>query len=92
MTKVLLACRGLDVRYGERWLVRCLHIEIAQGERWALVGPNGAGKTTLLQVLAGVRAADAGAVELAGRPLDRWSVEELAAQRALVTDRWFDPF
>ncbi|HXW66133.1 MAG TPA: ABC transporter ATP-binding protein [Burkholderiaceae bacterium] len=92
MTKVLLACRGLDVRYGERWLVRCLHIEIAEGERWALVGPNGAGKTTLLQVLAGVRAADAGAVELAGRPLDRWSVEELAAQRALVADRWFDPF
>lgn len=92
MTKALLACRGLDVRYGERWLVRALCIEIADGERWALVGPNGAGKTTLLQILAGVRAADGGTVELAGRSLDRWNVQELAAQRALVADRWFDPF
>jgi len=92
MTKALLACRGLDVRYGERWLVRALHIEVGAGERWALVGPNGAGKTTLLQVLAGVRAPDGGMVELGGRPLDRWSVEELAGLRALVADRWFDPF
>jgi len=92
MSAPLLACRALDVRYGERWLVRSLHLEIAAGERWALVGPNGAGKTSLLQVLAGVRSSDGGSVELAGRPLQHWSVEQLAGLRALVTDRWFDPF
>jgi iron complex transport system ATP-binding protein len=92
MTEALLVCRELDVRYGERWLIRALHMEVAAGERWALVGPNGAGKTTLLQILAGVRAADGGTVELAGRTLDHWNVEELAGLRALVADRWFDPF
>jgi len=92
VTAELLCCRAIDVRYGERWLVRALHIDIAAGERWALVGPNGAGKTTLLHVLAGVRPADGGTIELAGGPLSRWSVERLAALRALVADRWIDPF
>ena len=92
MTAALLACRGLDVRYAQRWLIRSLEIEVAAGERWALVGPNGAGKSTLLQVLAGVRPADGGSIELAGRLLSRWSVAQLAGLRALVADRWFDPF
>ncbi|HXY05720.1 MAG TPA: ABC transporter ATP-binding protein [Burkholderiaceae bacterium] len=92
MTAALLACRALDVRYAQRWLIRSLDIDVAAGERWALVGPNGAGKSTLLQVLAGVRAADGGSIELAGRLLSRWSVAQLAGLRALVADRWFDPF
>lgn len=92
MTAALLCCRAIDVRFGARWLVRDLHVDIAAGERWALVGPNGAGKTTLLQVLAGVRPADGGTVELAERPMARWSVGQLAGLRALVADRWIDPF
>jgi len=92
VTTVLLACRGVGVRYGERWLVRSLHIDIAAGERWAMVGPNGAGKTSLLHVLAGVRPADGGTIDLAGQPLARSSVERLAGLRALVADRWVDPF
>jgi len=92
MTAALLAARNLDVRFGERWLVRALDLEICAGERWALVGPNGAGKTTLLHTLAGVRAGDGGSIELAGRDLRSWSVEQLAGLRALVADRWFDPF
>ncbi|SPE20005.1 ABC Fe3+-hydroxamate/cobalamin transporter, ATPase subunit [Burkholderiales bacterium] len=92
MTAALLACRAVGVRYGDRCLVRSLHIDIAAGERWALVGPNGAGKTSLLHVLAGVRPADGGTIDLAGQPLARWSVERLAGLRALVADRWIDPF
>jgi len=92
LTSALLACRALDVRYGDRWLVRSLHMRITAGERWALVGPNGAGKTSLLQVLAGVRPPDGGTIELSGQPLQHWSVEQLAELRAFVTDRWFDPF
>jgi len=92
MNAPLLVCRDLDVRVGERSLVRSLQLQVAPGERWAVVGPNGAGKTTLLHVLAGVRPAQGGTVELAGQILGRWSVEHLAGLRALVTDRWIDPF
>jgi iron complex transport system ATP-binding protein len=88
----LLVCRGVDLRYGARWLVRALDLEVRAGQRWALVGPNGAGKTSLLHVLAGARAADGGSVELGGQALARASVERLAALRAFVADRWVDPF
>jgi iron complex transport system ATP-binding protein len=92
MSRPLLACRDLGLRYGERCLLRGLDLAVHAGERWAIVGPNGAGKTSLLLVLAGARRPDAGAVELDGRPLAQWNVQELAALRALVADRWIDAF
>jgi len=88
----LLSCRGVDVRAGARCLVRGLDLDIAAGQRWAVVGPNGAGKSSLLLVLAGARRPDAGAVALGGRTLGHWSVEALAGVRAMVADRWVDPF
>jgi iron complex transport system ATP-binding protein len=88
----VLACRAVDVRYGDRWLVRALDLEVSVGERWALVGPNGAGKTSLLLVLAGARRADGGTIVLGGQMLERWSVARLAGLRAFVADHWIDPF
>ena len=40
------------------------------GEKIAIVGDSGAGKSTLLALLAGLARPSAGAVEIAGRPLD----------------------
>ncbi len=44
---------------------------IGQGEFVSIVGPTGCGKSTLLNLAAGLLAADAGAVEIFGRTLDR---------------------
>ena len=41
-----------------------------RGEKVAIVGDSGAGKSTLLALLAGLARPSAGAVEIAGRPLD----------------------
>jgi iron complex transport system ATP-binding protein len=92
MNAPLLACRELDLRYGERWLVRRLDLDVQPGERWVVIGPNGAGKSSLLLVLSGARRADGGRLELGGRPIAAWGVEQLAAMRAMVADRWVDPF
>jgi iron complex transport system ATP-binding protein len=94
----LLACRELTLRAGERTLVRALDLAIAESERWVVLGPNGAGKSTLLAALAGLRRPQAGRVEIAGRVVidaegaSQWSIGALAERRALVTDRWRDPF
>jgi len=88
----LLALSGVTLCAAGRTLVERLDLQIRTGERWAVLGPNGAGKSTLLAVLAGARMADAGRVTAAGRPIEVQREDELARLRALVTDRWVDPF
>jgi iron complex transport system ATP-binding protein len=88
----MMRVRGLDLRAGARLLASGLSFDVAAGDRWAVLGPNGAGKSTLLATLAGVVPVRGGSVELAGRPIAQWSVEAFAAERALMTDRWHDPF
>jgi len=92
MSEPMIDVGDLGLRAGERTLVDALSIRVAPGERWVVVGPNGAGKSSLLGALAGARRTQAGSVRLAGRPIGRCGVEELAALRALVNDRWIDPF
>ena len=88
----VIRLRGVTLEVGGRRRVEGLDLDIERGQRWVILGPNGAGKSTLLSVLAGLYCAECGDVQLAGRDFGRWQVEALAAARALVTDRWVDPF
>jgi iron complex transport system ATP-binding protein len=88
----LIRLRGVTLEIGGRRLVEALDLGVDRGQRWVILGPNGAGKSTLLSVLAGLVCADRGEVQLAGRDFSRWQVEALAGVRALMTDRWVDPF
>jgi ABC-type lipoprotein export system ATPase subunit len=67
--------------YQARVVLNGVSFNLAAGERVALVGPSGCGKTTLLNCLGGVDRADTGSIELAGRPLEKLSSDELAAVR-----------
>ncbi|UFS98422.1 ABC transporter ATP-binding protein [Nocardia huaxiensis] len=64
-----LRCRELTRRFGEVVAVDRLSFEIAPGETYGLLGPNGAGKTTVISMVAGILAADAGDITVAGRPM-----------------------
>jgi NitT/TauT family transport system ATP-binding protein len=45
--------------------------EIQRGETWAILGSSGCGKTTLLYLLAGLRAPNAGTIDIDGETLTR---------------------
>jgi ribose transport system ATP-binding protein len=61
-----LRLSGICRSFGATQALRDVSLEVAPGEVHALVGENGAGKSTLMNILGGVLAPDAGALELDG--------------------------
>lgn len=65
----LLDSQALTLRADGRPLLNALDWRLEAGQCWAVIGRNGAGKSTLLRTLAGLRAAEDGRIQLAGRPM-----------------------
>jgi ATP-binding cassette, subfamily F, member 3 len=62
--RVVLEAEDLELRAGERELVRASSFALERGEHVSLVGPNGAGKTTLLETILDRRPAAGGRIRL----------------------------
>jgi iron complex transport system ATP-binding protein len=88
----MIRSRQLTLRAGARTLVAGLDWQVGAGECWSIIGRNGAGKSTLMRTLAGLRAPDDGAVEIDGRPLAAWPLEQLARRRAYLAQSRHDAF
>src|SRR5256884_3844047 len=67
--QVLMQVEGLGKRYGDQRALSGISFAVDAGEVLGLIGPNGAGKTTLMEAIAGVLAADDGAVLWLGTAL-----------------------
>ncbi|WP_374457328.1 ABC transporter ATP-binding protein [Nocardioides sp.] len=65
----VLVVDSLVRRFGDLTAVDGVSFRIAPGETYGLLGPNGAGKTTTISMVAGLIAADAGTVTVAGQPM-----------------------
>ena len=83
----LLQAEALTLQLGGRRVVDAVSLALRGGQWAALVGPNGAGKSTLLQLLAGLRRADSGGVQLAGRELMAWPARERAQRLAWLSQQ-----
>jgi sulfate transport system ATP-binding protein len=59
--------RSLTKTFGHVSALQDVSFTVGTGELFALLGPSGSGKTTLLRVIAGLEAADGGAVLFDGR-------------------------
>jgi heme exporter protein A len=64
----LLAARRLSFSRNDEPVFGPIDFEVGAGEALLVQGDNGAGKTTLLRVLAGLLRADAGEVDIDGKP------------------------
>lgn len=50
-TRQVIDFRKVNIRYGERHILKDLSFTVMNGEHWALSGENGAGKSTLLSIV-----------------------------------------
>ena len=71
-----LEVRGLQKSYGPRKVVKDVHLAVGAGEVVGLLGPNGAGKTTSFYMIVGLVRADAGAISIEGRRVERLPIHE----------------
>lgn len=86
---MIIDARDVSVRYpgSSAPALDSVSLSLAAGELVAIGGPNGSGKTTLLRAVLGLARRDGGSVELAGRPVERWSRRELARVLGVVGQR-----
>ena len=63
-----LVMRGIRKTFGPTVALGRVDLDVLPGEVHALVGENGAGKSTLMKILSGAHAADAGEMEIDGKP------------------------
>jgi putative ABC transport system ATP-binding protein len=75
----MLRLRNLSKRFGAVPVFDAVSLDLAAGEFVALLGESGVGKSTLLNCIAGLEAADAGTVEMAGQSLS--SLDEAGRAR-----------
>ena len=68
--------------------LRDISLTVDRGELLALVGPSGCGKSTLLRIVAGLRPATTGRVEVAGHPVTAPVAEVGMVFQAPVLLRW----
>ena len=73
-----LEASGLQKSYGVRKVVKDVHVAVSAGEVVGLLGPNGAGKTTSFYMIVGLVRADAGAISIDGRPIERLPIHQRA--------------
>jgi inositol transport system ATP-binding protein len=65
----ILKMNGVSKRFPGVLALEDVHLEVGRSEIHALLGENGAGKSTLLKILSGAQSADAGEIELFGKPV-----------------------
>ena len=74
----LINVEGVTVRFGGLTAAHDVTLSVREREIVGLIGPNGAGKTTTFNAIAGLNVPAEGRVEIYGKDVTSWTVDERA--------------
>ncbi len=85
---------GISFNYGATQALSRISLQIQDGEFLGIIGPNSSGKSTLLKIMSGILRPREGSLDILGRPLASWSLEDLARTLTVVSteDQFAFPF
>ena len=75
----MLSLRDVHSGYGRIEVLHGIDCSVQAGEIVTIVGANGAGKSTLLKCISGLNPVWRGSIEFDGQPINKMSVERIAA-------------
>lgn len=81
----MIQAKNISFKAGDNNILDSVSVEIESGKVTALLGPNGAGKSSLLKCLTGAVEPTHGEITLAAKRLSDYSLNELAAKRAVLS-------
>ncbi|MEO0469074.1 MAG: ATP-binding cassette domain-containing protein, partial [Bacteroidota bacterium] len=81
----MLRVHNISFSIRTKKLLDHISFDASPGELTGILGPNGAGKSTLIKLLSLQLKADTGTISWNTRPLSDYSTEEMARQRAVLT-------
>ena len=87
-----LRANSLKGGYGNNPVINELSFEAKSGDMIYLLGANGCGKTTLLNMLIGYKSYESGSIEVDGRKLESYSIQERAEKVSYIPQQHVPAF
>jgi iron complex transport system ATP-binding protein len=81
----LIRLTNLAFEYSHRTVLSDMTLSVEPGDFLGIMGPNSAGKSTLLKLVARELQPSRGHIELQGKPLSAWSLQDLARVMTVVS-------
>lgn len=80
----MMKATGVSFYFGKNHIIKNMSLDIYPGQFTAIIGPNGSGKTTFMRILNGDYKIHSGQIIWNNKPLDSYSLMELARNRSVL--------
>jgi iron complex transport system ATP-binding protein len=81
----MIECKNISLELDRKTIIKDISAKFKAGKFTAILGPNGAGKSSLLKCICGSEKIDSGEISLNNKSIDRYSSEDLALRRAVLS-------
>ena len=79
-----IAVENLNVKYGEKEIIKNINFQVNSGEVLSIIGPNGSGKSTIIKALSRCLKISGGSIYIDGKSVDKINTKDLAKNLAVL--------